>query len=194
MADPARMGRCPGLRPRSRHRGPGDRPREPGGGRRRAGGAIPHAGRAPGGLAEGEAILLDLSDSRTYAAGHISGARFAIRSRLAEGLSRLPAEGTLVLTGSEPILPRLAAADLRTLTARPVKVLAGGNAAWRGAGYPVEEGARDLHDPAEDIWQSPYYQEDRFAAFQRYLDWEIALAAQIERDETVSFRRFPEAA
>lgn len=146
-----------------------------------------------GAVADGEAVLLDLSDSRSYAAGHIPGARFAIRSRLGEGLARLP-EGPIVLTASDPVLPRYAAADLGALTSRPVKVLAGGNPAWAEAGLPFERGRTALHDAPEDIWQSPYYQEDRFAAFQRYLDWEIALAAQIARDETVSFRRFAEAA
>lgn len=147
-----------------------------------------------GALSGGATVLLDLSDSLAYAKGHIPGGRFAIRSRLAEGLARLPRHDTLVLTAEDPVLPVLAAGDLRSATGAAVKVLAGGNAAWRAAGLPVETGATALHDAAEDVWQSPYYQQDRLAAFQRYLDWEIALAEQIGRDETVSFKRFSEAA
>lgn len=99
-----------------------------------------------------------------------------------------------MLTAADPILPRFAAADLADAAGRPVKVLAGDNAAWRDAGYPTEGRATVLRDAVEDVWLSPYYQEDRSAAFQRYRDWEIALPDQIARDETVSFQRYAEAA
>ncbi len=91
-------------------------------------------------------------------------------------------------------LALLAAADLRSLTSRPVKVFAGGLAAWRAAGFETETGATNLHDPAEDFWVSPYRDQDRFAAFRRYLDWEIALIDQIARDRTVAFKVFEAAA
>jgi 3-mercaptopyruvate sulfurtransferase SseA len=67
-------------------------------------------------------------------------------------------------------------------------VLAGGTNAWQAAGYEVETGETALHDLPEDTWPSPYRSKDRFAAFQKYLDWEIGLVAQLERDRTVSFK------
>jgi len=141
-------------------------------------------------LTHDKAVLLDLSNSQTYSAEHIPGAHFAIRARLAEGLARLPAEGPIVTTAQNPTLAVLAAADLRALTTREVKVLAGGKPAWRAAGFPTESGAARLHDKPEDAWASPYQQTDRFAAFQRYLDWEIGLVDQLARDKTISFKVF----
>src|SRR5207253_2117917 len=102
-----------------------------------------------------KAVLLDLSDSRSYSAGHIPGARFAIRARLADGLARLPLEGPIVVTAQNPTLTLLAAADLKTLTTREIKVLAGDKAAWRAAGFPLESGPTNLHDNPHDVWASP---------------------------------------
>ena len=141
-------------------------------------------------LESGKAVLLDVSNSQTYVAGHVPGARFAIRARLGDGLSRLPVEGPVVVTADNSALALLAAADLRSLTPRPVTVRAGGLTAWRAAGFEIETGATNLHDPAEDFWVSPYRDQDRFAAFRRYLDWEIALIDQIARDRTISFKVF----
>jgi rhodanese-related sulfurtransferase len=140
-------------------------------------------------LAQG-ATLIDLSDSPTYAAGHIPGAHFAIRSRLSAGIARLPGAGAIIVTAERPVLAQLAAADLHALTEREILVLDGGNPAWRAAGLPIETGHTHLLDAAEDVWLSPYHQPDRFAAFQRYLDWEIDLVNQIKRDKTVSFQHF----
>ncbi|MFO1079756.1 MAG: rhodanese-like domain-containing protein [Reyranellaceae bacterium] len=142
-------------------------------------------------LDKGQAVVLDFSTSTDYARGHVPGARYALRSRLAEGLARLPAAGAIVVTAADPSLAELAAADLKALTSRPIQVLAGGLAAWRAAGHAVEKGETAMHDPADDIWPSPYRSDDRFAAFQRYLDWEIGLVAQLARDKTVSFKPMP---
>jgi len=141
-------------------------------------------------LLASDATLLDVSDSPTYKAGHIPGARFAIRARLAQGVARLPGAGPIVVTAENPAPARLAAADLGAVTERDVAVLAGGNAAWRAAGLAEETGPVALHDEPEDVWLSPYQQPDRFAAFRRYLDWEIDLVNQIGRDRTVSFKTF----
>jgi rhodanese-related sulfurtransferase len=51
-------------------------------------------------LAAGSALVVDLDTSRRYAQGHIPGAWFAIRSRLAEAQAKLPKADTLVLTSS----------------------------------------------------------------------------------------------
>ena len=71
-----------------------------------------------------------------------------------------------------------------------VHFLIGGTAAWRAAGKPLEVGATHMFHPADDVWASPYASADRFAAFREYLDWEIALVAQLERDATTRFRTF----
>ena len=38
----------------------------------------------------------------------------------------------------------------------PVKALAGGTRAWRGAGLPLEHGAVHLADETNDVWYKPY--------------------------------------
>lgn len=139
------------------------------------------------------AIVLDLELSSAYRAGHIPGSRFAIRSRLGQDAGKLPGTGTLVITSADGIQAAFAAADLAGLTDRPVRVLAGGTDAWAAAGLPLATGVADALHPLEDLWLNPYQQEDRFAAFRAYLDWEIGLVEQLERDGTTAFRYFPPA-
>lgn len=142
-------------------------------------------------LERGDVTLLDLDTSLAYREGHIPGAWFAIRSRFKEGLPRLPGQGVIALASPDGVLARFAAADLAALTGRPVKVLAGGTAAWRAAGLPFESGETRLLDQTDDVWRSPYQRKgDLHAAFKEYLDWEIGLVAQLDRDESVRFRVF----
>ncbi|GJD53710.1 Thiosulfate sulfurtransferase GlpE [Methylobacterium crusticola] len=144
-------------------------------------------------LARGGAVVLDLATSLDYAAGHVPGALFAVRSRLAEGLDRL-LPGEIVLTSPDGILAAYAAPELAGLIDRPVRVLAGGTRGWQAAGLPVETGETALHHAADDVWRSPYHAAgDRQAAFRAYLDWEVGLLKQIARDATVRFRTFPPA-
>jgi rhodanese-related sulfurtransferase len=140
-------------------------------------------------IENGNVILIDLATSLDYRAQHIPGAWFAIRSRFAAALPRLPAEGPLVLTSPDGVLARLAAPELRALTDRAVRVLDGGTAAWRAAGLPLAAGAERMADEAPDVWHRPY---DRSAgaeeAMKAYLGWEINLLRQIEREPAARFR------
>lgn len=141
-------------------------------------------------IANDAVVVLDLDSSLAYAKGHIPGARFAVRSRLPEGLAALPPR-PLVLTSADGRLATLAAGEL-VGSGRQVSVLEGGTAAWRAAGLPLETGETALLHAADDVWRSPYQEAgDRHAAFRRYLDWEIDLIRQIERDDTVSFKVYP---
>src|SRR5207253_10497326 len=88
-------------------------------------------------LAAGSALVVDLDTSRRYAQGHIPGAWFAIRSRLAEALAKLPTAETLVLTSPDGALARLAAAEIAGAARVPVMVLSGGTEAWTRAGLPA---------------------------------------------------------
>ncbi|WP_454916442.1 rhodanese-like domain-containing protein [Xanthobacter sediminis] len=135
-------------------------------------------------------VVLDLDSSLAYERGHVPGAHFAVRARLPQGVEGLP-HRPLVLASADGRLAAFAVADLAG-AGREVWVLDGGTDAWRAAGLPLETGAtRPLHT-ADDVWRSPYQEAgDRHAAFQRYLDWEIDLIRQIERDDTVSFRVWP---
>ena len=91
-------------------------------------------------LAAGSTVVIDLDTSRRYAQGHIPGAWFAIRSRLAEDLAKLPKAETIVLTSPDGALARLAAAELAGSAAAAVMVLAGGTEAWIGGRSAARNG------------------------------------------------------
>jgi rhodanese-related sulfurtransferase/predicted metal-dependent enzyme (double-stranded beta helix superfamily) len=138
-----------------------------------------------------DALVLDFATSLQYRAGHILGAAFAIRSRLANHLSYF--SGPVVCTSLDGVLARFAAADLSSLLKREVAALEGGTQTWKAAGLPMETGeTRMLEPPAEDVWYKPYdHQSQVEAAMQDYLQWEVALLEQIRRDPDCRFRDFP---
>ena len=136
------------------------------------------------------ATILDLSLSRNYQTGHIPGAWFAIRTRLARGLKKIALENTLVLTSEDGALAALAVAEAAELIDRPVRFLEGGNAAWRAAGQPLSTEAKMADEPV-DQWRKPYERSgDTKAAMQEYLTWEVDLLPRIKRDGSLRFERF----
>jgi rhodanese-related sulfurtransferase len=142
-------------------------------------------------LDRGAVTVIDLDTSIAHKAGHIPGSRFAIRSRLLDSAASIGGEGPLVLTSADGVLATFAAAEIAGRSDRRVRVLAGGTAAWRTANLPLVTEVTEPVHPFEDLWLTPYYAKDRFAAFREYLDWEIGLVAQLERDGTSRFRVFP---
>src|SRR5215468_2892148 len=136
-------------------------------------------------------VVVDLALSRNHRQGHIPGAWFAIRARLAEELHKLPAAGDLVLTSEDGVLARYAAAELNTR--RPVKVVAGGTAAWNAAGLPLETGmgplAGELDDVALSARDRPPAERERY--MREYLAWEVELVNQIACDTDCRFRLAP---
>ena len=133
------------------------------------------------------ATVVDLSLSRNYLAKHIPGAWFAIRTRLAGALKRIPLRGTLVLTSEDGALAKLAVAEVAELVERPIRFLEGGNAAWRSAGNAFSAEAR-MADDVVDQWRKPYERGgDTKAAMAEYLAWETDLLPRIERDGSLKF-------
>ena len=138
-------------------------------------------------LSDKAATVVDLSLSRNYLAGHIPGAWFAIRTRLAQALTKIPLAGTVVLTSEDGVLASLAVDEASALTDLPVRHLAGGNAAWQAAGGSLSAEAK-MADDAVDQWRKPYERSgDTKAAMAEYLAWETDLLPRIERDGTVKF-------
>jgi rhodanese-related sulfurtransferase len=141
-------------------------------------------------LSRNAATVVDLSISRDYLREHIPGAWFAIRSRLARAFEQIPQSGTLVLTSEDGVLASLAVAEAKALTHEPVRILAGGNAAWRAAGKPFSAEAM-MADEAVDQWRKPYERSGNTKAMmQEYLDWEVDLLPGIKRDGSLQFDRF----
>ena len=145
-------------------------------------------------LKPNDALVLDFGTSLQHREGHIPGASFAIRSRLA---NHIPAYGskTIVCTSPDGVLARYAAADLAGLLGREVRALEGGTDAWRAAGLPLEQGETRMLEPPEDVYYKPYDHKAQIeAAMQDYLQWEVALLEQIRRDPDCRFRDFPKEA
>jgi rhodanese-related sulfurtransferase len=140
-------------------------------------------------LADTAATVIDLSPSRDYQRGHIPGAWFAIRARLDRALPKIDAQGTIVLTSEDGIVAALAIDEAASLTARPVRYLGGGNAAWITSGRAVTADQPRLADEPVDAWLKPYERgSGNTAAMNEYLSWEIDLPQRIEQDGTCRFR------
>ncbi len=134
-----------------------------------------------------DVTVIDLSPSPHYRKGHIPGAWFAIRSRLAQAVPKIQLNGTVVLTSEDGVLAGLAVEEARALTKKPVHWLKGGNAAWAAMGFPLSTDAKMADEPL-DVWLKPYERAgDPKAAMNEYLSWEIDLLERIKRDGTTNF-------
>jgi rhodanese-related sulfurtransferase len=158
--------------------------------------AFPLAGPEPATVRPAElqakpAVVVDLALSRSHRQGHIPGAWFAIRAQFAAALEKLPPQGELVLTSDDGTIARYAAAEISTH--RPVKVLAGGTAAWKAAGLSLDTGMGPLASEPDDVALSardrPPAERERY--MREYLAWEIELVNQIARDTDCRFRLMP---
>ena len=136
--------------------------------------------------------IVDLSSSLRYRDFHISGAWWAVRSRLAEARARVGPATDLVLTSEDGVLAHLAAGEAASLwpDAR-VRVLDGGNSAWRGAGHGGESGIERATTTLDDVWYKPYdHGAETEKHAREYLTWEVGLVDQIKREPSIRFRAF----
>ncbi|MBP0465455.1 thiosulfate sulfurtransferase [Roseomonas sp. PWR1] len=152
---------------------------------------VPHI--APAELAalagEGAVQIVELTRSIDFRDGHIPGAVWGIRTRLARLAGRLTGDRHVVVAAAEEWQARLAAEELRGIVQAPLKILAGGTAAWKAAGFPL---AADRRDPPDadcvDFYLRPYDRNDGVeAAMREYLSWEIDLVHEVEKDGDAPF-------
>jgi len=135
-----------------------------------------------------DAVILDITSSPAYRKGHIPGARFALPSRFAEDLPKLPKDMQLVLTSPDGAAAAYAVPEASRILGRPVRVLAGGTAAW-AAEHSLTAEAPDWLSPPIDVYKRPYEGTDNAAeAMQAYLDWEYGLVAQLANDGVSNFK------
>ncbi len=142
-------------------------------------------------IQSGETIaILDFSTSLEYRQSHIPGACWMIRSRIERDTKLLPPIGLIIVTAEDERMAHLAAPEV--LQARPqaiVRVLAGGNGAWRQSEFDVEQGDTRQLSPPDDVWYKPYDNKEKVKErMQEYLDWEVGLISQIKRDATATFK------
>jgi len=113
-----------------------------------------------------------------------------VRARLDEVADVVP---PVVLTSPDGALAELAWPEAERRWPG-TQVLAGGTAAWVAAGFPLEPGLDRATTANDDVWYKPYDADDAAVArrhMEEYLTWEVALLAQVDRDELVAFRSFP---
>ncbi|WP_298364815.1 rhodanese-like domain-containing protein [Azospirillum sp.] len=137
-------------------------------------------------LENGEAAVIDLTRSPRYRVGHIPGAYFSTRARLAGLIATLPKGVRPVLTCGDGTLARYAVADFPQ-GQRPL-LLEGGAQGWVAAGLPLSAALDRLGDEPDDVYKRPYEGTDNSAAaMQGYIDWELELVAQLKRDGAHNF-------
>ena len=136
-------------------------------------------------------VVIDVGRSVDYREGHIPGALWGVRSRLAGLAPRLAGARHVVTTSADGVLARLAVDEVRRLSpdGAAVAALEGGTAAWHAFGRPLVKDRTSPPDEAcIDFNLRPY---DRNAgveeAMRAYLSWEIDLVHEIARDGTVRF-------
>jgi rhodanese-related sulfurtransferase len=143
-------------------------------------------------LATGQTLVLDLSPSLVFRAGHLPGALHAVRGRLAQRLPPQGATDLLVLTAEHDARARLAVTEALGLVDCQVRVLEGGNVAWERAGHALVSGRDGLEEVPCDTFLRAYDRDkDIEQHMQSYLDWEIELIERIARDDTVRFSLTP---
>jgi len=136
-----------------------------------------------------DTVVVDLARSLDYREGHIPGALWGVRTRLAALRPRLAEARHVVITSPDGALAKLAAEEVKGLAGGEVRALEGGTDAWHAFGRPL---VKDRATPADaaciDVYLRAYDRNSGVEeAMQAYLTWEIELASQIRRDDTVAF-------
>ena len=154
--------------------------------------AIPHDTIGVAGLAAilaDNTVVVDLSRSIEFRDGHIPGAHWGVRTRLAALEPALRAARDVVIASPDGEAALLAVPEVRALSGKEPRVLTGGTAAWKAAGQPLEKN-RSIPADADciDFYLRPYDRNSGIEeAMNAYLSWEIDLVHEIEKDGTVRF-------
>jgi rhodanese-related sulfurtransferase len=133
--------------------------------------------------------VIDLARSIDFRDGHIPGAIWGVRTRLAALKPQLTGAKHVVIISPDGIAARLAVDEVKGLCGAEVRVLEGGTDAWHAFGRPL---VKDRTTPPDEACIDSYLRAyDRNSgveeAMNAYLTWEIELANQIKRDDTVAF-------
>jgi hypothetical protein len=83
--------------------------------------------------------------------------------------------------------------ELRALISAPVKILAGGTAAWKAAGFPMQADRRNPEDrDCDDVHLLPFDHNDGVEeAMLAYLAWEVDLVNEVHKDGDAPFGEWP---
>jgi len=128
--------------------------------------------------------VFDVDKRRKYEKLHIPGAYFSTPQRLVEFLSEKAPAG-VIITSSDGVLAQTVASELAWISKREVRYILGGTRQWIKDGLPTQTGSDNVLTGEDDQAISPYVLRDleaRNTGFRTYLDWELGLVEQLERD------------
>jgi rhodanese-related sulfurtransferase len=154
--------------------------------------AIVTAAEAAALIADG-ASAIAFGSSAAFRAGHPPGAVWTIRPRLPRLPTRILDRRRIVIFTEDVAVAKLAMADLAELSNAQVAIVDGGIATWRKAGFSMVETPADPPD-SERIdfifWNHDRHDnsESSRQAMQNYLQWELDLPGEIEKDGLSGFR------
>jgi rhodanese-related sulfurtransferase len=139
---------------------------------------------------EDTVTVLDIGSSRAYREGHIPGARWVARERLAAVVGDGPESGPLIITSDDGRAALHAGSDLLGVTQRQVVAIAGGTNAWRDAGLPLTGDSPQWLVEPQDIWVDNKTIDERRVWLESYVEWAEGVVGQLEREGSVAFRTF----
>ena len=132
--------------------------------------------------------IIDLRPSMIYRKGHIPGAIWSIRPRIASSCTTMrPARGSRRRRAGGS---GLAARDLGEAGAKDIHVFSGGFEAWTAAGLPSVATADTPSDGdcIDFLFFTAARHEGDAAAARKYLTWETGLLDQLDDQERGVFR------
>jgi len=146
--------------------------------------SVPEAAEA---LRQDRLRFIDLRPSMSYRQGHIAGATWSIRPRLAAAVT--DKAKTIALIADDPAIAQLAAIDLAELGCGDVRLLAA--PPWPGlaiAATPQEPADRDAIDFLFFTAKRHEGTAEAAEAARQYLAWEVGLIDQLDAQERGAFR------
>ncbi|MEN2975614.1 rhodanese-like domain-containing protein [Tistrella bauzanensis] len=134
-------------------------------------------------------LMLDIRAGMAYRAGHIDGARWAIRPRIAAALADAAPDARIVLIADDARIARCVAVDLAARGRKVAGMLPADPRDWRAGGFAV---VATPDEPSEaDCIDYLFFVHDRhdgnLEAARRYLAWETGLLAQLDDRERAGF-------
>jgi rhodanese-related sulfurtransferase len=146
------------------------------------------AGELAQALAEQRAHAIDLRPSMAYRKGHLAGAVWSIRPRIASAATD-PSQ-LVVLIADEPEVAALVALDLRAAGFGVIRRSNGDEASLRAAGLAIITTPGDPPDGTciDFLFFTHARHAGDAAAARRYLAWEIGLVRQLDAVERGAFR------
>lgn len=125
-----------------------------------------------------DAIVIDVDNSKSFAAGHLPGAHWAQRGWLEREMPTIAPEKStpILVTCGQGLQSIFASVTLQRLGYSDVRHLEGGVDAWRKAELPVQKGLPEGKDsePSDQVLP-PYARGKKGMA--RYLSWEKQLTS-----------------